>query len=381
MFRTPFFLRRPWLLLRDSFINRNHPNLGELRHIQDAEKFVWNILPHAARTFSACIAMLPERQARSSAVAYLYSRILDTYEDLHPELEQRIAILEEFSVRFDDSHSNEDGQQSLKPAPPIPKGTLHSRRDLAHLLLVDRCDKVDTVYFTLPSTEQKRIRELIRAMAKGMAESARLFHQQGGVLVNQQQVLDYSDHVLGNPVRFAISTVQGSDPTGTQLDDARAVGEMVQLANITRDIEHDLLDGKAYHPALRPWLGVKVLVARDDGGDSEDQYQARTAIRAARSELMDLALERAAAYRRMVCSIKFKRFSLARAAAVLMMIFTDRYYRSCARRCGRESWPGYKGPIAILLTTLPCIFMVARSERMLRQLESNLLQAVKVGQV
>ena len=87
MFKVPFFLRRPWILLRDAFLDRDQPNLTRLREIQNPEAFLWAILPHAARTFSACIAMLPARQARAAAVGYLYCRILDTYEDLHPNPE------------------------------------------------------------------------------------------------------------------------------------------------------------------------------------------------------------------------------------------------------------------------------------------------------
>ena len=55
----PFALRRPWLLLRDLWVDRDEPDLDKLRETRAPERFLWAILPHAARTFSACIAMLP----------------------------------------------------------------------------------------------------------------------------------------------------------------------------------------------------------------------------------------------------------------------------------------------------------------------------------
>ena len=57
--RVPFALRRPWLLVRDLIVDRKDPALDRLRAIEDPESFVWSVLPHAARTFSASIALLP----------------------------------------------------------------------------------------------------------------------------------------------------------------------------------------------------------------------------------------------------------------------------------------------------------------------------------
>ena len=64
----PFALRRPWLLLRDLWVDRDEPDLEKLRNTRAPEAFLWAILPHAARTFSACIILLPSRMARAAAV-------------------------------------------------------------------------------------------------------------------------------------------------------------------------------------------------------------------------------------------------------------------------------------------------------------------------
>ena len=97
---TPFWIRRPFLILRDLVARRDSPNLKALDRIDDPERFVWAILPHAARTFSSCIALLPARSALPAAVAYLYCRMLDTYEDLVPDHRRRETALRAFAARF-----------------------------------------------------------------------------------------------------------------------------------------------------------------------------------------------------------------------------------------------------------------------------------------
>ena len=62
--------------------DRRHPPLSKLAKIEKPKKFLWSILPSIARSFSFCIAFLPNRLAPSLAVAYAYCRMLDTYEDV-----------------------------------------------------------------------------------------------------------------------------------------------------------------------------------------------------------------------------------------------------------------------------------------------------------
>ena len=114
--------------------------------IDDPEAFVWAILPHAARTFSACIALLPARSALPAAVAYLYCRMLDTYEDLVPDRREREASLRAFANRFADQSSANPG--GLPPAPAIGEASDRDERDRAHLLLVRRASQVDRVFLS-----------------------------------------------------------------------------------------------------------------------------------------------------------------------------------------------------------------------------------------
>jgi hypothetical protein len=80
--------------------DRKQPPLSKLKAIKDPERFLWRILPHAARTFSLSIVFLPARMRRALAVAYLYCRMLDTYEDLLPTTDEKQRALQLFIKRF-----------------------------------------------------------------------------------------------------------------------------------------------------------------------------------------------------------------------------------------------------------------------------------------
>ena len=182
------------------------------------------------------------------------------------------------------------GQASGPPlttAPPLPEAMARDRRDRAHLLLVERRPLIDRVFLTLPSSDQENVAELVSSMAAGMLWAADAFEAQGGVLETEEQLSRYCHHVIGEPVLFALRLVLPGGVTEARRRDAMAVSEMIQLANITRDIERDAERGIAYHPALRP-----LLSGARDGGSLE-------AVRSVREELLVRALGRASAYRRL----------------------------------------------------------------------------------
>jgi phytoene/squalene synthetase len=337
---VPFALRRPWLLTRDLLLSRASPDVEGLTRIADAETFVWRVLPHAARTFAACIALLPAELARAAAVAYLYCRILDTYEDLIPEAAERERALGEFGGRF---RAGMAAAASFTAAPPVHPSHARDLRDRTHVVLVNRCHFVDEVLRTLPPATQRAIADLVASMAAGMIWSSQTFVRQGGVLRDGDQLSRYCRNVIGLPFLFAVRLLlQRRSPDAvvpeTLRDDCLAAGEMVQLANVTRDIEKDLLRGIAYHPDLVADLG------RSDGDDAG----LRERIRRVREELLLRAARLAPSYERMIAAMPFPPVSLSRASGVLMLLFTDRYYRSCARRVGRAPWPGPRSTVSLI---------------------------------
>jgi len=352
----PFALRRPWLLLRDSLIDRDRPDLARLRAIEEPEAFVWAILPHAARTFSSGITLLPAAKARAAAVGYLYCRILDTYEDLLHDPAARESALRAFAGRFPGP--------DLAPPPALAAPQLRDHREPAHVLLVERCGMVDRVFATLSAERREAVAELVRAMAAGMIETAALRDRQGGALRDAAQLTRYCDHVLGNPVRFALRLIQDRELDSAQRADTVLVGEFLQLANVSRDLEKDLAHGVAWHADFEPWLGTADAAARaDPRGWVERTPGLLPAVRRTRAALLCRALELAPAYQRMTGSLPPRCSRLAVASTVIMLLFTDRYYRKCAGRAGLAPWGPRQGNFALLLDTLACYLSRSRARR------------------
>jgi phytoene/squalene synthetase len=350
--------RRAWLLWAGARLDRDRPDLDGLARLDDAERFLWRILPHAARTFAACIALLPTEVARAAAVGYLYCRILDSYEDLHPDPDQRDRALAAFASRFEDG--------TPPPAPDLPAidgssiGGIDAR-DAAHLLLVRRCHLVDRVWENLPAGQRLAVRDVVADMAAGMRWAGRLFVDQGGVLVDDTQLLRYCRHVIGHPVVFTLRLLRGNRPDAALTEESMRVGEMVQLANVTRDIEKDLRRGIAYHPELRAWLGSEAPDA--------------TAVASVREHLLRLALARAPAYRAVLAAADVG--GLPRTSALLMLLFTERHYRGCARRVGWSSWRGSDSWRALLLRAAPALLSPAYAHRVCRSVERRFLESLQ----
>jgi hypothetical protein len=161
--------------------NRRKPPLSKLREIKESEHFFWRILPHAARTFSLVIVFLPPRMRRALALAYLYCRMLDTYEDLLPTVHEKERALQCFIDRFDDPNG-------LKPAPALDPELTADPRESTHLLLVNRASDIDRNFERLDRPQQDAIRRLVRRMGTGMIWSSRIFNQQEGVLKTPGQL-------------------------------------------------------------------------------------------------------------------------------------------------------------------------------------------------
>ncbi len=346
----------PVLLLQGLSVNRRRPDLEALARETRPERFVWRILPHAARSFAASIVVLPSDEARATAVAYLYCRMLDTYEDLFPDPEARADELERFAARF--------GRDPMPAPTPIPADLARNDRDRVHLLLVDRCEHVDAVYRTLPAQVQERIGELVGSMAAGMVWSTETFARQGGVLIDEDQLALYCRNVIGHPAVFVLNLVASRECTEPAREDAFQVSEMIQLANVTRDIETDLARGIGYHPALKPYLGED-----PKGGETEE------VVREVREDYMRMALGRAGAYRRLFDGLDLGGTASVRTAAVLMLLFTDLHYRGCAEITGHRAWPGPRSRLQVVARSLPSAFSPQWAARTVRNVESDFLSA------
>jgi phytoene/squalene synthetase len=301
-------------LLVNLLANRRDPPLARLAALRDPERFVWHILPHAARTFALCITLLPRRLRLTLAVAYLYCRILDTYEDLLPGGEETRAALRHFCARFQE-------MEPPRPAQPVPESLAGDARHATHVLLVNRCALVDAVFCRLLPEHRAAVVRLVRRMGSGMAWSSGVLERQGGALRDVGQLSRYCWNVLGNPMLFAEEMQRldrglapGAPPERLRI--CRAVGEAVQLANVTRDLEKDAGRGVYYHPDLR------------QGSPGPQDF------REVRARLVLRALRLAPSFEAFIAEMPAGRVSRARGAAVVLAATTLAYYQRAAVRAG-----------------------------------------------
>ena len=338
--------------------DRSSPDFERLGSIDDPETFLWEVLPHAARSFATSIAFLPEDQARAAAVAYTFCRILDTYEDLIPDPGESRQAMIGFARRF---RSEPPGR-----VPSIDPAAARTERDRVYLLMIDRIDLLDAVFAGLPSATREKIADLVAEMSSGMVWSTDTFERQEGVLLDRDQLARYCRNVIGRPILFMLEQVGGRNLNEASREDALEASEMIQLANVSRDIESDLSRGIAYHPALAPHLGR-----------SGFEPEVAPVVRDVRESFISIALGQAPAYRRMFEGLELAGSARVRGAAVAMLLFTDLHYRGCAVKAGCRSWAGPGNGVQVVLGALPSLLSRSVALRTVRRVERDFTSAAR----
>ena len=192
-------------------------------------------------------------------------------------------------------------------------------------MIANELARLDILFGGFSPPLQSALVDLVQDMSDGMRWASDVFEAQAGSLHGPGQLSEYCYAVLGNPIRFAARLFQWGSGRGVDLgapveNAARDVGEFLQLANITRDIEKDLSRGVCYHQGLSG-------LARERVASDPDL------IRAARVALSDRALSLAPAYLELVCGMQLQR-GLMSASALMMIRFTEQHYRRTAGLVG-----------------------------------------------
>ena len=355
--RGPFWLRRLWLLIVGLKTDRDAPDLSVLSALQPAERFVWGVLPHAARSFAPCILALPSSMALTAALGYLYCRILDTHEDLIVDPTERRRALGHVSGRL---KALRDGD--VPELPPAATHKCEDSRDEVHSLIAHEIPRLDPLFMGLEAGVQGLIIDLVDDMAEGMLWAASAFESQGGILDGETQVRDYCEAVLGNPIRFATRlyalTERGVAELPREVERAcMDVGEYLQLANVTRDIEKDLARKVAYDIRLKPYL-------HEQGDDDQAGV-----VRSVRSDLMMRALKRAPSYLTLIDGLELRRGWMG-ASAIIMARFTERYYLECANKVGVAT-DRRQSAAKVLISSWPSLVSGKWTRRSLLELDAQ----------
>jgi len=98
-------------------------------------------------------------------------------------------------------------------------------------------------------------------------------------------------------------------------------------------------------------------------------------VREVREHLVRLALSRAPAYRRLVTAARFRPISETRGAAVMMLLFTSRYYRSAMSAIGRQPWPGPTDVWSLYLSAALGAIWPGWARRVIARVERDFLRA------
>jgi phytoene/squalene synthetase len=348
-------------LVRDLWTNRGKPDLKGLHRIEDSEAFLWAVLPHAARTFSKSIHLLPRAMRKPCAVAYLFARILDTYEDHIKDATERDEAMAQFAARFAEHESG---------ALAVPRAIQYAHdadaRDEVHRLLLHKHALIDREFHKLSFDVREPIRELIEPMALGMRKASAWFDQQGGVLQDDAQLKEYCHAVLGHPVLFTarllrLHRTETAELTPSEVTNCFSAGVMVQLANVTRDIEKDLARGIAYHPLLSQ--DVERVRA-----ENPPDPAVGSRIRSVRAELTLKALALSPNLASLLIDLAPSGLRPERASGVLLFLHTNRHYLRSAIQAGIKPWGVVVSPTRILLKSIPAALSAKRAKAILNPL-------------
>ena len=171
--------------------------------------------------------------------------------------------------------------------------------------------------------------------------------------------------MIGHPAVFVVNLISPREVVEPAREDAFLVSEMIQLANVSRDIERDLDRGLGYHPALKPYLGPQNGVDRGP------------VVRDVREAYLAMALDRAPAYRRLFDGLDFGEAASTRTAAVLMLLFTDLHYRGCAARTGHRPWHGPRGRLQVVAESIPALLSTRWARHVIERVEGDFARAAQ----
>ena len=172
--------------------------------------------------------------------------------------------------------------------------------------------------------------------------------------------------MLGTPILFAEEVQRLYQGLSSEISDARlrscaVIGEVIQLANITRDLEKDYQRGIFYHPDLPGLDGVR----REQG------------IREVRSQLVLRALRQVPEFRIFMDALIAPPISLARGAGMLLIITTYAYYWRAAQKAGLPAFDKHQRITRLggAFTWVKCVWSRRETSRFLKWLDQTAVMA------
>lgn len=242
------------------FRDRHNFNINEIKNILDDKEFIYAILPYVARTFALSIVVLPDKISIPAALGYCYCRILDTFEDMIflPKMREKAISLMPKILKKLMNNKKVNINNILKYEKYLVKT---KKKDEMYCLLVQEIERINNVFLEQDPIIQKMIYNLVKKMAKGMNDCTGKFKEKNDN-ITKNHIKKYCKSVLGYPLLFIfqlLNWINGNkNPMNIKYKEKLYdISQFIQLANVTRDIEEDLLNNVVYHNLLQPYKYIR----------------------------------------------------------------------------------------------------------------------------
>jgi farnesyl-diphosphate farnesyltransferase len=209
------------------------------------------LLRDVSRSFYLSLRVLPGAMRPAVSLAYLLARASDTLADTNevPSAE-RISLLDGFIEEMDGGDA--DWRRDLS-------GFSTRQAHAGEKRLLERLDEAFVLLDDLPAGQQRLVRDVIAIIAGGQRLDLERFGASGGVLPDDEALLDYCHRVAGCVgvfwTRIGFETLGqrfSSSTPGALERDGELFGRGLQLVNILRDLPKDLKQGRCYLPVDDP---------------------------------------------------------------------------------------------------------------------------------
>jgi farnesyl-diphosphate farnesyltransferase len=232
--------------------------------MRDGSQLLGELLQNSSRTFALAIPLLEQPCRDHVSIAYLLLRIADTLEDAAAwPLGERLIALAAFSGQLDErapAHAERTAREWLQHPPTSHPGHLAVLAHMAELL---------TLLNRLPRVPRDLIVRHIQRTAMGMLETLRQYEPDGRVVMADLPGLRAYCYIVAGIVGelltelFCLQCGPLAARRELLLEHASALGEGLQLVNILKDAQADLVDGRSYLPADTP-THVHFTIAFED---------------------------------------------------------------------------------------------------------------------
>jgi phytoene/squalene synthetase len=271
------------------FKDRHKFSIENLESVKGNEDFIYAILPYVARSFSLSIVVLPDKLSMPTALGYCYCRILDTFEDMLIDPTMRETALRLLPRIIKNLIKSQDCSADVKQIFNYEKYLVKTKKkDETYCLLVREINRINQVLCQQDHAVKDLIYRLVKKMSKGMIKNTGDYKEKKENITDKK-IHKYCKSVLGYPLIFICQLLQWNrgDPDYLRVNHKEEIidfSQFIQLANISRDVEEDLLNNVVYHNLLIPYKN------KEERKNVEDPIL-KKCINQARKELIIKAIE------------------------------------------------------------------------------------------